>query len=130
VTLNVDFEFFAIDSNYTIPAKLNFVNKTTGAKQYKWTFQNGSPDVYTERNPGIILFTKADTVKVTLEAWNDFDRKTKTIYIIIDSVTKANFIATSRINSIAPAEFDIQFNGAGAAKSISVMPYWVSYKKL
>jgi PKD repeat protein len=113
--LTVDFDFQIINNNYTTPVRILFNNKTTGtALFYKWTFTNASIAEYNDKNPGEVLFTNPGAIKVKLEAWNDEERKEKTIDIILDSITIAKFSAVPRINNIAPVEFDFKFEGQGA----------------
>ena len=94
VEINTSFTYEVLDSNYNVPVKISFVNTTSGAQFYKWTFENGNPDSSSFKNPGIIEFKKPGTITIRLEAWNDYDRKEKTITIVLDTVPKAEFTAT------------------------------------
>ncbi len=115
VTLNVDFDFEIIDNIYTVPARILLNNKTTGqALFYKWTFTNANINGYDGKNPGQIESTTPGSVLIKLEAWNDNERKEKSIEIILDSLTIAKFSAVPRINNISPVEFDFNFEGQGA----------------
>ena len=115
IQLSVDFDFIVADSNYNVPARISFENKTKGAQFYKWTFVNGNPGTSDYKNPGYILFNTPGTITVKLEAWNDRERKEKTIEIILDTIPKADFNPVPRINNISPTEWDFQFTCAVAS---------------
>jgi PKD repeat protein len=114
VVLEANFAYEVVDSNYNVPVTIRFTNTSRGAQFYKWSFSNGTPETYNERNPGAILFSKPGTITVKLEAWNDFERKEKTIQILLDTVPRARFNIAPRINNYAPVEWDAQFTGEGA----------------
>jgi PKD repeat protein len=116
IPLQLDFSYTVADSNYNVPATINFANKTSGALFYKWTFPNGSPAVSSEKNPGYIVFDQPGTITVKLEAWNDFERQEKTIVIVLDTTPVAGFEAVPRINHFSPVEWDFNFTGKGATK--------------
>ena len=116
VPLNVDFEYSVIDSNYNIPARISFSNKTSGALFYKWTFPDGDPGESNYKNPGYITFNKPGPVTIKLEAWNDYERSEKTIQIILDTVPEADFSALPRVNNISPVDWDFNFTGRGASR--------------
>jgi hypothetical protein len=115
--LDVDFSYEIINNNYTVPVNIALLNKTTGtALFYKWTFTNANVNTYDGKDPGQIVSLTPGVVKITLEAWNDFERKQKTIEVILDSLTIAKFKATPRINDITPVEYDFDFEGQGATQ--------------
>src|SRR5690606_15684904 len=74
VPINADFTYEVIDDDYSIPVKIAFVNKSTGAQTYTWTFEGGSPETYTQKDPGYIVFSKPGNIKVKLIVANDFER--------------------------------------------------------
>jgi len=42
-----------------IPSPQNsLVNKSTGSQTYTCTFEGGSPETYTQKDPGYIIFSK------------------------------------------------------------------------
>ena len=116
VKISADFIYEVLDSNYNVPVKINFANTSSGAQFYKWTFVNGNPDSSTYKNPGIIEFTKPGTITVKLEAWNDYDRKEKTVTIVLDTVPKADFTASAILNNISPVDYNYNFTGTGATE--------------
>lgn len=112
--LNVEFTYSVIDSNYSVPARVVFFNKTKGALFYRWSFQNGSPLTSDYKDPGFVTFSSPGPVTVKLEAWNDGERTEKTVILVLDTVPKAAFSALPLINDISPADWDFAFNGEGA----------------
>lgn len=113
VKVTADFTYEVQDSNYNIPVRIVFANKSTGAQLYKWTFEGGTPATYDKREPGVISFTKAGAVKVTLEAWSDLGREAKEVIIQLDSVPKADFTADAVINNLGTTNFSISNKSNG-----------------
>ena len=104
------------DSNYfTVPANVKFVNNTTGADNFIWTFEGGIPASSTKKNPGTISFAIAGIHKITLEAWNDDDRKTTTITFMVDSAVQINFDTIVLINNFLPVTVKINNKTIGAS---------------
>jgi PKD repeat protein len=116
VPINADFSYEVIDNDYSIPVKIAFVNKSTGAQKFTWTFEGGSPETYAQKDPGYILFSKAGNIKVKLVAANDYEQKEKEITILIDPVVKANFDVAPVINNYGATEFKITNTSAGTTK--------------
>lgn len=111
-----DFAFEVVDNDYSVPVKIAFVNKSTGAQTYTWTFEGGSPETYTQKDPGYIIFSKAGDIKVKLVVANDYDKKEKEITISLDLVVKANFDVAPVINNYGATEFKITNTSAGTTK--------------
>jgi PKD repeat protein len=116
VPLNVDFSFAVQDSNYNVPVTILLANKTQGAQFFKWTFVNGTPAESNYKEPGFVYFDKPGAITIKLEAWNDYDRKEKIIEILLDTVPKARFNVTPRINNISPVDWDFDFTGEGSSQ--------------
>lgn len=140
VVVTADFTYEVQDSNYTIPVRIVFVNKSIGAQFYKWTFEGSTPGTYDKRDPGVVSFTKAGSVKVILEAWSDLGRQIKEIIIQLDSVPKADFATAALINNLGVTDFAItnksyggvtkyawSFPGGIPASSIEKNPPAVKY---
>lgn len=66
IPINADFSYEVVDNDYSIPVKIAFVNKSTGAQTHTWTFEGGSPETYTQKDPGYIIFSKPGNIKVKL----------------------------------------------------------------
>ncbi|HEX7904176.1 MAG TPA: hypothetical protein VF487_09875 [Chitinophagaceae bacterium] len=116
VPLKIDFEYSVIDNNYNVPVRIVFINKTSGALFYKWTFPTADVTGSNYKDPGYITFTQPGPITVKLEAWNDYDRDEKTIQIVLDTLPVANFSAVPRLNNYAPVEWDFNFTGQGATR--------------
>lgn len=109
-----DFAYVIADSSQTVPAAVNFTNRTTGATGFKWTFEGGEPATSEYENPGTVTFKQAGSHKVTLEAWNEDIRETKTITIQLDSAVQVAFDAEIQVNDFSPVQvkFTNRTNGA------------------
>jgi PKD repeat protein len=116
VTINADFSYEVIDNDFSVPVKIAFTNKSTGGQTYKWTFEGGSPETYTQKDPGYIIFSKPGTIKIKLEVGRDNEHKEKEITIQLDSVVKADFDITPVINNYGATEFKITNKSAGTTK--------------
>jgi PKD repeat protein len=112
--VNVDFSYTLVDSSTTVPRAVNFTNRTTGATGFKWTFEGGEPASSDYENPGSVTFSQAGPHKVTLEAWNEDIRETKTITIQLDSAVQVSFDAEIQVNDFSPVQvkFTNHTNGA------------------
>ncbi|MCG2617751.1 hypothetical protein LZZ85_25845 [Terrimonas sp. NA20] len=118
VSTNVttDFSYEVVDDSYTTPVQVKFVNKTSGALFYKWTFPGGSPAVYDKKDPGIVTFDTTGEITIKLEAWNDEQRVEKEIKIVIDSPVEAGFNITAQQNAFGPSDFVITSTTSGATE--------------
>lgn len=114
--VTADFTYEVIDNDYSIPVKINFINKSQGAQLYSWTFEGGNPATYDKKDPGIIIFNKAATITVKLTAWNDYDKQEKEITILLDSVVHADFKAEPVINNFGKTTFKISNLSSGTAQ--------------
>jgi PKD repeat protein len=107
IPVSVDFAYDILNNDLSAPVKINFSNNTTGATHYKWTFTGGEPGNSDKKDPGTIIFATAGNCSVTLEAWNDDNRKSKTVDILIDSSVTIGFEALPRVNDFVPADVTI-----------------------
>lgn len=98
----IDFAYTIGNENYTTPARISITNNTTGAEKYQWTFEGGQPATSSLRDPGIITFTEAGAHTITLEAWSEDDRQSKTISITIYDGVIPDFSAEVLTNNISP----------------------------
>ena len=113
VAINADFSYEVIHNDYSIPVKIAFTNKSTGGQTYKWTFEGGSPETYTQKDPGYIIFSKPGTIKIKLEVGRDNEHKEKEITIQLDSVVKADFDIAPVINNYGATEFKVTNKSSG-----------------
>jgi hypothetical protein len=51
IPVTTDFIYTAKDSIFTVPANINFTNRTIGATHFKWTFEGGEPASSEYENP-------------------------------------------------------------------------------
>ncbi|MBO9203034.1 MULTISPECIES: PKD domain-containing protein [Niastella] len=105
--LSVDFAYTVVNNDLSAPVKINFTNNTIGATHYKWTFTGGEPASSDKKDPGTITFATAGNSSVTLEAWNDDNRHSKTVDILIDSSVAIGFDALPQVNDFVPADVTI-----------------------
>lgn len=114
IPINADFSYEVVDNDYSIPVKIAFVNKSTGAQTYTWTFEGGSPETYNQKDPGYIIFSKPGNIKVKLVVNTDGEHKEKEITIVLDSIVKADFDIAPVVNNYGPTEFIITNKSGGA----------------
>jgi PKD repeat protein len=111
----VDFAYVLADSSHTVPITVNIANRSTGATGFKWTFEGGEPATSDYENPGSISFTKAGPHKITLEAWNDDTRNSKTIVLQLDSAVQVAFDAEVQVNDFSPVQVKLTDHTVGAS---------------
>ncbi len=100
--INIDVTYTTADSNFSIPAKVKFINNTTGATKYEWTFEGGEPAASTKKDPGVITFHTKGVHKVTLTASDRDNKKVKEWMITVDSAIKVNFDTAVILNNYSP----------------------------
>lgn len=115
--VKADFTYQVEDSNYSAPVRILFVNTSSGAQQYKWTFEGAVIPSYDQKEPGVIKFENPGKFKVTLEVWKDQLRDQKSVEIIIDSVPTASFDLQPVINNYGITDFNIVNLSAGGIAS-------------
>lgn len=91
ISVNIDVSYITADSNFTVPAKVKFINNTSGAESFKWTFEGGEPSTSNKKDPGIVTFNTVGIHKVTLEATSQDDKKIKEWMIKVDSAVQIDF---------------------------------------
>ncbi|SKC81629.1 PKD repeat-containing protein [Ohtaekwangia koreensis] len=102
VPVTIDFTYTIGNESYTTPARITIANNTTGAEKYSWTFEGGQPATSSLRDPGIITFTEAGAHTITLEAWSEDDRQSKTISLTVYNGVTPDFSVEILTNNIAP----------------------------
>lgn len=107
IPVEIDVALHIKDGNHTSPLSVTVENKTKSASSFQWTFEGGEPATSTKENPGTVLFTEPGEHTITLEAWNDGDRTSKTYTVRVDSAVTARFKAEVDINNYAPAIYKI-----------------------
>ncbi len=109
-----DFSAEVRDHNYAAPVVVVIENKTSGADQFRWTFEGGEPGFSTEKNPGEIIYREAGTYTICLEAWNQNYRDEKTFELIIDRKAILDFEPEIQFNAFVPAEVKLINKSVGA----------------
>ena len=104
-----------IQDDHTSPLYVSIENNTQSAGNYLWTFEGGEPATSTSKNPGMVKFTAPGEHIITLDAWNDGDRASKSYTVWVDSAATAAFRATAEINNYAPAVFHINNTSSGGS---------------
>lgn len=115
IPIIADFDLIVVDSNYSVPVKIDLINKSKGALFYKWSFSDGDSKGSELRNPATLLVSKPGLVTIKLEVWNDYEKTEKVAQIEVDSVTIADFEANPQINNFAPVNWDFKFTGQGTS---------------
>lgn len=107
IPVTVAFTFTINNDDYSTPAQVTFENTTKGADHFLWTFEGGEPATSTQSNPGPITFQVAGDHRVTLEAWNDDDRKTKNATLTFYDNATLGFDIAIATNNISPVSITI-----------------------
>lgn len=116
ITVNIDVSYLTADSNFTVPAKIKFINNTTGADNYTWTFEGGEPSTSIKKDPGIITFNTVGIHKVTLEASSQDDKKLQQWMVKVDSAVQLAFdTAIIGSNQFAPLKVKVTNKTKGAS---------------
>ncbi len=115
ISVNIDASYIAADGNFTTPAKVRFINNTSGAEKFKWTFEGGEPLTSAKKDPGVITFSSVGIHKVTLEASNQDDKQIKEWVIKVDSTVQIDFDTTIILNHYTPVTVNITNKTKGAS---------------
>ncbi|MDR0726261.1 MAG: PKD domain-containing protein [Prevotellaceae bacterium] len=113
VSITVDFVLTVEDSDYSVPSRILLENKSTGADNYKWTFEGGTPASSDRQHPDAVLYRNAGTYTVRLEAWNDDERKSKEYILQLDSAVYIDFEIEIPVNNISPVQALISNKSSG-----------------
>ncbi|MET0638222.1 MAG: hypothetical protein ABWZ25_19485 [Chitinophagaceae bacterium] len=114
--ITIDFNYEVIDDNYSSPVQISFVNNTSNAQFFRWSFPGEKPSVYDKGDPGIVRFDTAGIIRIKLEAWNDEQHLEKEITIVIDSAVHADFSAEAESNNFSPSDFIVSSRATGATQ--------------
>ena len=115
IPVEIDVVLHIMNDNHTSPLAVVIENRTQYANSFLWTFKGGEPATSTMENPGTVVFTAPGEHAITLEAWNDGDRASKTYTIRVDSAVTAAFRADVDINNYAPATYRITNLSSGGS---------------
>lgn len=111
----IDFDYAITGGSYTVPVELTIANRTTGADFYTWTFDGAAPASSHEKQPGAVVYDRAGTYTIRLEAWNDTRREVREITVLLDSAVTVAFATTIEVNDFAPATVVVHNTTRGAS---------------
>lgn len=115
IPVKTEFSIEVIDNDYSVPVLIAIKNTTTGAEDYKWEFEGGTPSVSTKKNPGTVKYTKKGIYKIKLHATNiDGGSDSKEVEVIIDEAVVVDFDVEILNNNNPPVEVKIKNNTTGA----------------
>jgi len=97
-TISVDYD------KYTAPVRITLENKSSGADNYLWTFEGGSPTSSDKRHPDAVIYYTPGTYTIRLEAWNNDERKSKEHVLKVDSIVTIAFEVEIPVNNISPVQ--------------------------
>lgn len=99
-----DFSFEIEKEDYSVPVWINFINNSSGAETFQWTFEGGQPASFEGRNPGRVYFNIPGDHIITLVVANkDGSKDVKTETIKIDSALNIKFNVVWQSDSFSPA---------------------------
>lgn len=104
VSVVADFILTVENDDYSVPSRILLENKSTGADNYKWTFEGGTPASSDRQHPDAVLYRNAGTYTVCLEAWNDDEHKSKEYILQLDSAVYIDFEIKIPTNNISPVQ--------------------------
>ena len=87
--------------NGCAPMTVNFLDQSTGATSWDWTFEGGNPAVSTEQNP-IVVFNNSGDFDVSLTVTNSVGNSSTSSddFIIVSEEPTPNFTVSSDENTV------------------------------
>ena len=115
IAVKADFNITVVDSNYSVPVKVEITNTSSGADTYQWSFEGATVTNSTDINPKPVYYIIPGTYNIILKASNkDGSQDTKTIQIKIDSALTADFDWQMQGSNIAPVTLQLNNKSLGA----------------
>ena len=102
--------FTATPTSGTAPLTVNFVNTSTNATAYAWTFPGGTPSSFSGTTPPSVVFQNAGTYTVTLTASGPGGTSTKTEVIVVNTAVFAPVVDFSANVTCGTAPLTVQFS--------------------
>ena len=102
--------FTATPTSGTAPLTVNFVNTSTNATGYTWTFPGGTPSSFSGTTPPSVVFQNAGTYTVTLTASGPGGTSTKTEVIVVNTAVFAPVVDFSANVTCGTAPLTVQFS--------------------
>ncbi|MBR9855890.1 MAG: PKD domain-containing protein, partial [Algicola sp.] len=113
--IKAHFEVIAESNDYSVPVRVTINNLTEGADTYRWTFEGGKPSSSTDKNPGIIGYSKPGSYTIDLKASNrDGSNETFQYQIQIDEAIIPKFEAHIVDDNYPPVTVNIKNMTTGA----------------
>lgn len=128
--MKVDFEWEMKGSDIS-PVTLQMVDKSLGATQYNWEFQEGSPLTSTEKNPSVVFTSQGEhVIKLIITNGKETYSTQKTVTVkpamTVDFDWSVDFIDSDyqapvllHLNNLSTNAFSYKWNISGANPSIS-----------
>lgn len=114
IAVKADFDINVVNNDYSVPVKVQIINKTEGADAYEWTFEGAVNTHSSEKNPTITYATPG-RYTIKLRVYNkDGEQDIKSIEIQIDAAMKPQFSWTMEGSDIAPVTLQMQDESLGA----------------
>lgn len=117
IPVTADFTIKVVDEDYSVPVKVEIVNKSKGAETYEWEFEGATVTSSTEKSPKPIVYTEAGTYKIKLTASNkDGNKDEKEIEIKVDAAMKVDFDWLMQGSDISPVTLQMIDKSEGATQ--------------
>lgn len=111
----VDFSTEIVNNDKTVPVKVKITNNTEGADTYNWTFEGGTPNSSTSRNPGVITYEQEGEYLIKLEASNrDRSVNVKEEKVIVKAAVNIGFNVEIIKDNYSPVEVKLTNTTTGA----------------
>lgn len=117
IPVTADFTIKVVDEDYSVPVKVEIVNKSKGAETYEWEFEGATVTSSTEKSPKPIVYTEAGTYKIKLTVSNkDGNKDEKEIEIKVDAAMKVDFDWLMQGSDISPVTLQMIDKSEGATQ--------------
>lgn len=86
----IDFDVEVVDNNYP-PVEIKINNKTSGATEFKWTFEGGTPSLSNKENPENVVFQNPGEYIIKLEVSNGLENYEQEMKINVEEHLNVDF---------------------------------------
>lgn len=86
----IDFDFEVVNNSYP-PVEIKINNNTSGATQFKWTFEGGMPSMSNKENPENVVFQNPGEHIIKLEVSNGLENYELEKKIIVEEYLSVDF---------------------------------------
>ncbi|AZA74934.1 PKD domain-containing protein [Chryseobacterium indoltheticum] len=117
IQIKADFTIKVSNDDYSVPVKVEIINKSTGADTYEWSFEGATVTSSTEKNPQPIIYAEAGVYKIKLKASNkDGNEDEKIVEIKADASMKVDFEWQMQGSDISPVTLQMVDKSLGATQ--------------